>query len=72
MYYMTSKRKSETGYWEECKASTLSGAKREATRAYGAGYLDAVLVIATGDGVTEQRREIAKKSNYPGSKWVKI
>lgn len=69
-YYMTSERSSETGYWEKCKAGTLAGAKREATAEYGAGYIDAVLLIAEGDDVTEPRREIASKSSAAGAKWV--
>ena len=69
-YYMTSMSFSELGYWEKCNATTLSGAKREATAEYGAGYLDAKLVIAEGDGLTEPRREVAGKSNAPGTKWI--
>lgn len=69
-YYMTSKRNNETGYWEKCIAATLTGAKREATARYGAGYSDAVLVIAKGDNVIEPRREIASKANTIGAKWA--
>jgi len=68
--YMTSKRSSDISYWVECKSTTLIGAKREATAEYGSGYIDAVLMIAEGDNVTEQRREIAYKANMPGAKWV--
>lgn len=70
---MTSKHNSETGYWEKCKATTLTGAKREATTKYGAGYIDAVLVIAEHDhGGYEQRHEIASKSNAANAKWVNL
>lgn len=69
-YYMTSKRNNETGYWEQCKATTLDAAKREATREYGAGYLDAVLMIAVGDNVTEERRVIATRPNTANGKWA--
>ena len=74
IYYMTSTRNSEISYWRKCKATTLIGAKREATAEYGAGYLDAVLVIAEGDDddVIGPEREIASKSNAAGSKWVKL
>jgi len=66
---MTSKRCSEIGYWKKCKATTLNGAKREASAEYGAGYIDAVLVIAEGDNVIELRHEIASKS-IGATKWV--
>ena len=60
-YYMTTQRSSETGYWVPCKATTLVAAKREATAAYKSGYLDAMIVIANGDGITEPRQVIASK-----------
>jgi len=63
-YYMTSHRISEIGYWEKCNATTLIGAKREATRKYGAGNTDTVLIIAEGDNITEPRRNVASKSSY--------
>jgi len=69
-YYMTSKRNSEVGYWEKCKATTLTGAKREATTAYSSGYLDAIIAIAEGDGITEPRREISSKLNSAHAKWA--
>lgn len=69
-YYMTSKRNSEIGYWVKCKATTLTGAKREATKRYGDGYINAVLVIAKGGTATEPPYEIASKSNAAGAKWI--
>ena len=60
-YYMTARRNNETGYWLPCKATTLTGVKREATAEYRDGYRDAVIVIANGDGITEPRQVIASK-----------
>ena len=68
-YYMTAKNSSNTGIWLPCKSVILSGAKREATKEYGSGYLDDVLVICTGDGITEQRVTIASRKNRD-SRWV--
>jgi hypothetical protein len=45
-YYMTVKHHSESRKWEPCKATTLTAAKQEATRAYGGGQLDHTLCIA--------------------------
>ena len=63
MYYMTIKRDSETGYWDPCKSQTLAGAKREATRKLGPGFTDAILVIASGDGIHQDRQVLATKSS---------
>lgn len=67
-YYMTSKSSSTVGYWEECKAATLVGAKREATRNYGGGYNGSVLMVAVGDNVNEQRQVLASRS-VTGARW---
>ena len=64
-YYMISTRNNEDNYWEPCKSITITGAKREATREYGAGFRDATLMIAE----TAPGQPIATKSNWPGSKW---
>lgn len=72
MYYMTTKRNSEVRAWLPCRAQTITGAKREATREFGAGFIDATLMVAgdfehgSGD---ERLRVLAKKPNRPGGKW---
>lgn len=38
-YYATVKHHSITGTWEELKATSLTAAKREATRMFGSGYI---------------------------------
>ena len=63
MYYMTSIRSQEDNSWEPCAAKTLRGAKREATRECGGGFIDAILVIASGDGIHEERQVLATKSS---------
>ena len=68
-YYMTFKYKDKTVPWERCKATTLTGAKREVGRVYGAAYREAVLVIAEGDNASGPLREIASRKNMPGAKW---
>jgi L-alanine-DL-glutamate epimerase-like enolase superfamily enzyme len=68
-YYMTSHNPNEISFWWPCTATTLSAAKAEARREYGGGFRAAELQIATGDGVTEQRRVIATRRNVPGARW---
>ena len=69
-YYMTDTL-SDLAIWEKCKATTLIGAKREATAKYGGGFAH-VLVIAEGDDVTSPRREIVRKLNAVGAKWLTV
>ena len=38
-YYATVKHHSITGTWEELKATSLTAAKREATKMFGSGYI---------------------------------
>ena len=68
-YYMTFKYKDKTVPWERCKATTLTGAKREVGRVYGAAYREAALLIAEGDNASGPLREIASRKNMPGAKW---
>ena len=71
MYYITSYRHGEDGYWEACKASTLRGAKIAATRRLGrTGYTDSELRIAVGDNVTAPREVIAYRRH--GGPWVDV
>lgn len=72
MYYMTSKRNQEISHWLPCKARTLSGAKREATRELSSGYVDATLMVAGDfeDGSGDDRLQVlVEKLNQPGGKW---
>jgi hypothetical protein len=52
-YVMTLKGYDIIGYWEPCKARTLTGAKREASRRHGTGFSHHRIVIAIdhGDGL---------------------
>ncbi len=65
-YYMTSK---DTGYWEICTARTLTSAKRECTRRHGAGFVDDILQVGSGDSI-ETVATLSSKSNHPAGKWV--
>ena len=70
-YYMTALRQNETGYWEDCKSQTLTAAKRETTYRYKQDYLYAILQVAVGDNVTEQRTVVAQKTNI-ADRWETI
>ena len=65
---MTAYRPSDYGRWEECKATTLAGAKREASKPYADTWRDSELQIATGDAVTEERIVVASKP-ITGARW---
>jgi len=67
-YYITSYRHSEQGYWQPAKSTTLTKAKRECTREFGAGYIDATLKV--GVMVRGQIELVAAKSNRAGATWV--
>ena len=69
-YYITSKRTSEVGYWDKAKATTLIGAKLEATRIYGKGFRDAVLMVGVGYNVTEERIVIASRLRISHNWWT--
>lgn len=60
-YYMTIKSNSTDAYWEKCKATTLLGAKREATNEYYGGFNDSEVMISTGDNMTAQRHVMSTK-----------
>jgi len=66
-FYMTNK--GATTNWEKCKATTLAGAKREATAEFQEG-IDGdswrATLLAVGDGINEQREYVARKM---GGKW---
>jgi len=71
-YWMTHKRNQEDGWWEPCKATTPRAAKAEARRGLSKAYQDGALLIAEGDGVTEERRVIARLSMEGGqsARWI--
>lgn len=62
-YYMTSKSSGEVGMWEPCSATSLRGAKAECTRRYGMGWRDALLCVAQGDDIHEERHIVARRRN---------
>lgn len=69
-YYMTNK--GATTNWEKCKATTLAGAKREASAEFQEGNTDdswRATLVAVGDGITEQRECVARKM---GGKWESL
>jgi len=68
-YYMTSKSSGEVGRWESCSATSLRGAKAECTRRYGLGWRDALLCVATGDDVVEQRHLLSQRRNT-AARWT--
>jgi hypothetical protein len=57
MYAATSMHRSAVGYWRHLRARTLIGAKREAVREYGDGFLGHLIVIGrVHDAGTERER----------------
>ncbi len=65
-YRYTFLRSTEYGVWTPAKAKTLSGAKREAWRNYGASYLDGIIKVeqvflAGACKVVATRKVIASK-----------
>ncbi len=68
-YYRTATSNTTRGYWEKCKAKTLTGAKREATAAYSGNYMYETTLISVGDDVTEPRQILATKK-LTASRWV--
>lgn len=67
-YEMTATSNSTVGYWEPCKATTLTGAKREATRRYKAGYVDDTIKVGYRDE-SGQLQVLALASNRD-NKWT--
>lgn len=66
MYWMTS---AHVQRWEECKSFTLQGAKQEASKRFGGGFIGDILRVGEGDldgGVAT----IASKNNILGARWV--
>lgn len=71
MYAMTVKSSSTVCFWEECKATTERGAKCEAWKRFGDGYVgDAVeIAIKHADG---QVQPVARKTIDAKSAWEKL
>ena len=69
IYCMTSYRSQEIGYWGQCRATTLTGAKREARRMYGDGWMDATLKISVWDNIYSVHKIVSVCRNIGGSKW---
>lgn len=67
-YAMTVKSNSTIGFWEDCKATTEVGAKKEAWQRFGGGYVGDLieLVIKHDDG---QYQTIARKVVAPIARW---
>ena len=67
-YYMTNKGATNT--WEVCKATTLAGAKREASAEFAEGStLAGATLIAVGNGTTEMRETVSRKMD---GKWENL
>ncbi len=66
-YYMVADNSNSRSYWQRCKAKTLLGAKREATKELGQGYIDDVLLIAEGS----TKYIVARKKNT-APRWQNI
>jgi hypothetical protein len=68
MYAMTVTSNSTVGFWEDCKAKTERGAKGEASKRFGDGYIGNSIEIAIkhNDGQLQPiaRRVIASKSTW--------
>lgn len=67
-YVMTATNPSTVGFWEPCNATTLIGAKREATRRYKGGYVDDVIWVGYRDP-SGQLQVLAVADNR-NNKWV--
>ena len=70
-YYKTAKNNNTVGFWEECNATELSAAKREATRDCGSGYMDDVVSVGVPEFDCEDSpiKTIAEKRS---GKWVEV
>lgn len=70
-YAMVVKSSSTVGFWEDCSASTERGAKCEAWRRFGAGYLGDTIEVAIkhedGQYQTIARRVIGNKTTWQGA-----
>jgi len=66
MYKMTEKSNTFTSSWEKCNATTLTGAKKEATSRYGAGYLDNIIVIAEDN----EMAEVVASKKIADKEWI--
>ena len=66
-YEMTAANNSTVGYWEPCKAKTLIGAKREATREYNGGFIGDTIKVGYRDE-SRQLQVLATASNRD-NKW---
>lgn len=69
-YYMTAKNNSTIGYWEKCNATTLAGAKREATKECGEGYV--ADVICVGVALDDEATAFETVSEKRGNKWTDL
>ena len=67
-YAMTVKSNSTVGFWEDCNSTTEQGAKKEAWRRFGCGYVGDVIELAIkhDDG---QYQPIARKVVAPIARW---
>lgn len=56
-------------FWEPTASSTVTGAKREATKRFSGGFTGELMQVAEGDNVEEQRHILSTKYNVVGAKW---
>ena len=68
-YHKTAKNNSVTGYWEICKATELSAAKREASKTCGTYADDVICVGVALDDEATAFDTIAEKRN---GKWIDV
>ncbi len=67
-YCMTVTHSSTIGEWEPCKASTLAGAKREATTRFGDGYIGHTIEVAVC-GLQSGRLYVEAVKTIGNGKW---
>jgi len=68
-YCMTVTHSSTIGEWEPCKASTLAGAKREATARFGDGYVGHTIEVAQC-GLQSERPYIEAVKTIGFDRWL--
>jgi hypothetical protein len=71
-YQITSRTNSCRRHWEDCQATSLTGAKIACSLRFGSGFIEEVLLVAEYDKATRQRHVVAEKRNNAFSTWQNI